>query len=78
MDCKMPVMNGFETAREIRKIEFENKINPLFIIACTANVELSDIQMCYDSGMDYYISKPIQKTNLRVVLEKYLNIEIST
>jgi CheY-like chemotaxis protein len=76
MDCKMPVLDGFETAREIRRIENERSMPPVFIIACTANVELSDVQMCYDSGMDYYLSKPIQKMNLRVVLEKYLNIEI--
>lgn len=68
MDVKMPVMNGIEAARAIRKRWPENGPK---IIAITAYVLHGDKEKCLDAGMDGYIAKPVQKEDLAEVLEKY-------
>lgn len=67
MDVQMPVMNGLEATKVIRQGD-----NPLGktipIIAMTANAFSSDVQDCFDSGMDAHVSKPLDI----VVLERTL------
>lgn len=59
MDVQMPVMNGLEATRAVRRGE-----NPLGktipIIAMTANAFSSDVQSCLDAGMDAHVSKPLE------------------
>ncbi|MDH5717492.1 MAG: response regulator [Spirochaetia bacterium] len=57
LDCEMPVMDGFDTAKNIRKINSQIKNIP--IIAVTASTEESEKQKCFDAGMDDFIQKPI-------------------
>jgi CheY-like chemotaxis protein len=59
MDCQMPVMNGFDAARRIRAIGLA-----LPIIALTASTIKEDIDECYASGMNYYLSKPVNINEL--------------
>lgn len=71
MDCQMPVMDGFETARKIRETERgSNRRTP--IIAVTANAMQGDRDRCLAAGMDDYISKPIMRTSLAHALEQQL------
>ena len=64
LDCNMPVLNGFETAKKIRFL-IENEVIPYVpIIAITANVTINDIDHCQRSGMDYYLSKPVSRRRL--------------
>src|SRR5665647_3947725 len=59
MDLMMPIMDGFESAREIRKIENEDKSRGYTpIIAFTANTLNDDLQKCLENGMDYLMEKP--------------------
>ena len=57
MDCQMPVMDGYESTAKIRLFEGDKKHTT--IVAMTANAMEGDSQKCIQSGMDYYISKPI-------------------
>ena len=71
MDINMPVMDGLETLKEIRKYEIETqKYTP--IIALTANAIDGDKEKYIKEGMDGYLSKPIENTELVKVLNTYL------
>ena len=62
MDVQMPIMNGYEATRQIRKIEDSKSKVP--IIAMTANVMKQEIDKCFESGMDAYIPKPFETSDL--------------
>lgn len=73
MDCQMPVIDGFETTREIhRRPEkcFPGGCRPL-IVAMTANARKEDRKKCLNAGMDDYLSKPISKEKLAELLERF-------
>lgn len=64
MDIKMPVMDGLDATRRLKKLA-----HPPVIIAVSASVLDADKNRCFAAGMDGYISKPIQKEQLKSVLE---------
>ncbi len=65
MDVQMPVMNGFEATRKIREIEkSEGKETAIPIIAMTASLLKSEVDNCYNSGMNNYIPKPYKSEEL--------------
>lgn len=67
MDIKMPVKNGIEATREIKKLK------PLLpVIATTAFMMPGDRQIFQEAGCNEYISKPIKQKELFSVIEKYL------
>lgn len=66
-DCHMPVMSGYDLAREIRRIEHEEGRAKVPIIACTANVLIGETAKSMEAGMDDYLIKPI---NLAQLLRK--------
>jgi len=69
MDVQMPEMDGFETARAIRKLRAT--VDQPKIIAITAYALKGDREKCLAAGMDDYISKPVKLEDLRAVLESY-------
>ncbi|MBD0261876.1 MAG: response regulator [Tolypothrix sp. Co-bin9] len=76
MDCQMPILDGFDTTKEIHRWEeskFINRRRPV-IIAMTANAMKEDKQMCLDAGMDDYLSKPILKEKLANAIEHWANL----
>jgi len=76
MDCQMPEMDGYTTAEEIRKIEKATQAEPITIIAITAHALKGDRKKCLLSGMDDYISKPIDMKVLGDALDRWLiNVE---
>ncbi len=69
MDILMPVKNGLEATREIRRLPRADAAT-VKIIACTANAFEEDKQKALDSGMDDFIAKPIDMENLMKKLQK--------
>ena len=71
MDIQMPVMNGYDAAKKIRRMEDPQKAN-IPIIAMTANAFSEDKQAALDAGMNDHIAKPINMNVLVPTLRKYL------
>lgn len=69
MDCMMPEMDGFEATKEIRK----NEKNKNFIIALTGAEEKSEIDKCFEAGMDNYIKKPLKIEVLENIIKTRKN-----
>jgi CheY-like chemotaxis protein len=70
MDVQMPVMDGYDATREIRKLDIpEAKTVP--IVAMTANAFAEDRARAIESGMNDHISKPIDVSQLFRILMKY-------
>ncbi|MBF0369800.1 MAG: response regulator [Magnetococcales bacterium] len=65
MDCRMPLMDGYETTREIRRLEKNTDTPPLPILALTANAMEEERQACFAAGMDDFITKPFRMQDLR-------------
>ncbi len=69
MDVQMPVMDGYDATKEIRKIE-EPLNTHIPIIALTANAMQGDAEKCLAAGMDNYISKPFKIDKLITILNE--------
>ncbi|WP_230625632.1 ATP-binding protein [Photobacterium leiognathi] len=72
MDCQMPNMGGLEATELIRKMQ---SIHRPVIIALTANVLEEEKQRCFKSGMDDFLTKPIEKVILYKSLQRAFNHE---
>lgn len=70
LDIKMPKMNGYETARELRRLENDEERTP--IIAMTAHVTTLGNQQCLEAGMDDFIPKPFNTERLNQIVRKWL------
>ena len=71
MDIQMPVMNGYDAAKKIRRMDDPQKAD-IPIIAMTANAFTEDRQAALDAGMNDHIAKPINMNVLVPTLRKYL------
>ncbi len=70
MDIRMPVMTGYDAAKEIRKSDRNDVSIP--IIAMTADAFSEDIKHCLECGMNAHIAKPIDVNRLIQILKQYL------
>jgi CheY-like chemotaxis protein len=73
MDVRMPVMDGYETARSIRALD-EDWAKQIPIIAMTADALKEDIDQCFDAGMDDYLSKPVDADALQEKVFEHISL----
>lgn len=72
MDCQMPVMDGYEATRLTRQGKYDVQNAQVPIVAITAHAMKGDREKCYTAGMDDYMSKPVRKSDVIQLVEKYL------
>ena len=69
MDIQMPLLDGWEVTRQIRKQG--DQIHQPVIVAMTANATEKDKRICFEAGMDDYLSKPIRMEQIQMMLGKW-------
>src|SRR5690606_26084338 len=67
MDMQMPVMNGFDATRELRRRGFNRPI-----VAFTANAMKGDENRCYDVGCNAFVTKPVEHRQLLRTLAEWV------
>ncbi|MEN8191091.1 MAG: response regulator [Thermodesulfobacteriota bacterium] len=73
MDIEMPVMDGYEATRRIRRLEKKENRTPLPIIALTAHAFVRFRKKCIEAGCSDYLTKPVQKRRLVNLIQSYLD-----
>ncbi|KAI4173562.1 MAG: hypothetical protein LQ343_002900 [Gyalolechia ehrenbergii] len=77
MDVQMPVLDGYDATRLIRK-DADVNVRSIMIIAMTASAIRGDREKCIDAGMNNYLAKPVRANVLKTMLEGYLNQDPKT
>lgn len=70
LDCQMPVLDGFETAKLLKKKVKKGEIDDIKVIACTAFVQKSDEVKAKEAGMNDFCTKPINFIAIKEKLSK--------
>ena len=71
MDIEMPFTDGYEATGLIRDYEVSNNLNKTPIIAVTAHALPENEKRAYSVGCDYFLTKPVRKTDLVDAIHKY-------
>ncbi|MHC8328278.1 ATP-binding protein [Pseudomonas sp. LB1P83] len=69
MDCRLPIIDGYEATRQIRQLP---GCADLPIIALTANALQGDREACLSAGMNDYLAKPFKRTDLQQILQRWV------
>ncbi len=73
----MPVLDGYDTTREIRRRETAEQRDRVPIVAMTASAMEGDRERCIAAGMDDYIAKPIDNDKLDDLLARWLSPDLA-
>ncbi|MFV0437059.1 MAG: ATP-binding protein [Desulfopila sp.] len=74
MDVSMPVMDGLEATRRIRRLSASATSSQVPVIALTAHAMTGDREWCLNAGMSDVITKPVQPENLAAILDTWLAV----
>jgi signal transduction histidine kinase/CheY-like chemotaxis protein len=69
MDCRLPIIDGYEATRQIRQLPGCGEVP---IIALTANALQGDREMCLSAGMNDYLAKPFKRNDLQQILQRWV------
>ncbi|MDR9750569.1 ATP-binding protein [Pseudomonas sp. SZMC_28357] len=69
MDCRLPIIDGYEATRQIRQLPGCRDVP---IIALTANALQGDREVCLSAGMNDYLAKPFKRTDLQQILQRWV------
>lgn len=67
----MPILNGIEATKILKRLMTEKKIPKIPIVACTAYGSAIEIENCLASGMDDFIIKPVNLSKIKELLTKW-------
>ena len=73
MDCHMPEMDGFSACRAFREYEKGIYVTRTPIVAVTANAMKGERERCIAAGMDDFLTKPLEKSDLQLLLLRYID-----
>ncbi|KAM7193145.1 hypothetical protein V8F33_008017, partial [Rhypophila sp. PSN 637] len=71
MDITMPIMDGMEATREIRKLEHARRQKPALIIALTGLGSAASQKEAFDSGVNIFMTKPVRFKDMRKLLDEW-------
>ena len=74
MDVMMPVMNGYEATKAIRRLDRPDA-DTIPIIAMTANAFAEDVQAAKEAGMNEHTAKPLEPEILKRVLDRWMEVQ---
>ncbi|OGA81230.1 MAG: hypothetical protein A2711_10640 [Burkholderiales bacterium RIFCSPHIGHO2_01_FULL_63_240] len=72
MDLQMPELDGMEATRRLRSWENDQRLDPIPVVALTANALSTDRARCLSAGMDDHLPKPFRVEELMAVLQRHL------
>ncbi|MBP5945575.1 MULTISPECIES: response regulator [unclassified Pseudomonas] len=70
MDCRLPIIDGYEATRQIRRLPGRGNVP---IIALTANALQGDRETCLSAGMNDYLAKPFKRNDLQQILQRWVS-----
>jgi signal transduction histidine kinase/tetratricopeptide (TPR) repeat protein len=73
MDVQMPVLDGYEATKLLRKDSLAT-VREILVIALTASAVQGDREKCLESGMNDYLAKPVRLAVLKKKLEQYMQV----
>ncbi|MCG9721264.1 ATP-binding protein [Shewanella sp. Isolate7] len=74
-DCHMPNLDGYDMSKQIRQIETSTQRKSVPIVAITGAAMATELDDCYRSGMNDFVSKPVQLRDLKKVIQKWYRHE---
>lgn len=78
MDCLMPELNGYDATEKIREGQAGAYYKSIPVIALTASVMQGDKEKCLNSGMNDYLSKPVEQSQIKSMIQKWLQPRAKT